>query len=219
MRQSFPDLYSNKSYDSISSSSNTAENESNKYSNMVQDLAGLAPTLFNLGKSFDKPYQINPEEYMTPGMNFRDTRFDRTPYQQAGSRAQYQLRQMGTGPGYRAAVGNIGAQMGQAESMARLQHSNAEALRRQEIDQANSEIAARNRMMRYQINTDNQQARERQWDYRSKAAEQFGQTFGIDPMYFAALAGKAPRQPFTGYRQRPSTLTSPGTSVNWEKFR
>ena len=195
------------------------QQEGFNYGNLAQDLAGLAPVLYNLGKSFDKPYQMNPEEYMTPGMNFRDTRFDRTPYQQAGSRAQYALRQAGSGPGYKAAVGNIGAQMGQAESMARLQHYNAEALRRQQMDQANAEIDARNRMMRYQINTGNEQAREKQWDYRAKAAEQFGQTFGKDPMYFAAMAGKAPRQPFTGYRQRPSTSTSSGTSVNWENLK
>ena len=172
------------------------------YANMGSDVASMLPALYNLRRGiFEKPVKMDASNYTTPEMQFRRTRFDQTPYDQAGSRAQYQLRQMGTGPGYKAAIGNIGAQMGQARSAAYMDWMNREALRRQGVDEANLGINARNKAMKLQIDMLNQQAKANRNKYFETASEQLAQTFGRDPMYFAAMAGQAPRQPFTGWRK------------------
>jgi len=173
------------------------------WSSIGTDVASMAPVLYNLGRGiFEKPVHMNAADYMSPGMQFRATRFDETPYQTARSRGIYGLRQAGAGPGYRAALAATTAGLGQAESQARLGWQNTEAQRRQAIDQANAEINARNKGLLLQTDIMNQQAKAARNEFFGTSAEQLAQEFGRNPRYFEALAGdkNAYRPAFSGWR-------------------
>lgn len=201
LRKTFPDLYSSSKY-GTSSMSNPSSSSDYNYANMMQDTASMLPALYNLGRgAFEKPVKMNYLDYTTPEMQFRKTKFDPTPYDYASSRAQYALRQAGAGPGYKAGVGNIAAQVAQARSSGYMDWMNKEALRRQGVDEANLGIAARNKAMQLQIALLNQQAKANRNKYFETATEQFAQEFGRNPMYFRAMAGESPRQPFTGWKK------------------
>ena len=167
------------------------------WANIGQDVAGVAPILYNLGRGlFEKPFKMNALDYMTPDMKWRATKFDRTPYTQAISRALYNNQ---TGLAGRAAITSGGAQ---GLSQGYMDWLNKEYLRHQGVDQANLENIRANNAIKMQTAIMNRQAIDRKSDFLAESANQLAQTFGRDPRYFAALAGdtSAYRQPFTGWR-------------------
>jgi hypothetical protein len=197
LEKQFPTLYGTSDLMGGTSGASTP-GQSPNYGNMAQDLAGMAPVLYNLGRGiFEKPVKMNALDYETPYMEFRKTKFDATPYAQATSRALYGAP---TGPGSRAYRTSLASQMAQARSQGYMDWMNRESARRQGVDEANMGIAARNRAMKLQVDLLNQQARANRNKYFETSTEQLAQEFGRNPMYFQALAGKTPRQPFTGWR-------------------
>ena len=175
----------------------------------LQDLAGLAPTLYNLGRyAFEKPDLMKYDEYMTPEMKFRATKFDETPYREATSRALYNSN-MGL-----AARTALASGMAQGRSAGYMDWLNKEALRRQGVDEANLGIDARNKAMKYQIALQNMASKARRKDFLGTATEQFAQTFGRDPRYFAAIAGdkSAYRTPFSGWFDSGANTTTNTTT-------
>ena len=181
------------------------------WGNAAQDMAGMAPILYNLGRGiFEKPYKMNAADYATAPTKFEATKFDKTPFEQGRAQQMYAMREKNFQD--RAGMLASHANLTQGQAEARNKWQNAEAMRKQGVNQFNTEIDARNKQMAMQVDIMNQQAKAARNEMFGKAMEQTAQTFNVNPQYYRAMAGQAPRQPFTGWQGAPTmnVTSSPG---------